>query len=155
MIDENDILNQVQIVFKTSLHTLKSTDTISNVEKIPNHKMISLKYGFPAIGILDGGKNTDFGASSSLVTEIVIIAVYVNVLGDQEKCMDEARAIVKNCIAELRKKEHFQTGGAFAGYCRASCPKISDMKTIYTADAMNPVLLKVIRVEFKKQEVNT
>jgi hypothetical protein len=153
MADENDILNQVQTVFNANLTTLKSTEPISNVEKIPNVKMISVKYGFPAAGILDGGENTDSGASVSLVTEIVIIAVYVKVLGDQEKCMDEAREIVKNCITELRKKEHYRTGGAFSGYSRASCPKISEIKTVYTADDLNPVLLKLARIEFKKQEV--
>lgn len=151
---DEDILKQVQTIFKDSLPTIKSTDAISNVERIPNVKLISVKYGFPAIGILDGGENTEGGASASLVTEIVIIAVYVNVLGDQEKCIDEARVIVKNCIAELRKKEHYRTGGAFAGYSRAFCPKKSEMKTVYTANDLNPVLLKLARIEFKKQEVN-
>ena len=151
MTDENDILNQVQTILKDASPVLKYRHNISNVEKIPDVKMISVKYGFPAIGIMDGGENTDFGASTSLVTEIVIIAVYVDVLGDQEECMDEARVIVKNCIDELRKTEHFRTGGAFAGYSRASCPKISEIKTVYTADDMNPVLLKLARIQFKKQ----
>ena len=155
MADENGIVNKVKLVLKASLTTLKSKDTITNIEKIPDLKMISVKYGFPAIGILDGGENTDFGASSSLVTEIVPIAVYVNVLGDNEECMDEVRVIVENCVAELKKKEHYRTGGAFLGYSRASCPKKSKIETVYTADDLNPVLLKLARIEFKKQEVNT
>lgn len=149
-----DILKQVQTVLKASLSAIKYTHPIRNVERIPGVKMISLQYGFPAIGILDGGEIKEGKASSIIVTEIVHIAVYVDVLGDQEKCMDEAREILENVITELRKNEHYRTGGAFAGYSRAYGPRISEMKTAYTAEDLNPVLLKLARIEFKKQEVN-
>ena len=151
----NDILISVQNVLKAALSSIKATHTIRNCERIADIRNIAVKYSFPAIGILDGGERTQGGATAKLVTEIVNLAIYVDVLGDQEKSMDEAREIVNNAVAELRKKDHYRTGGAFAGYSRAFCPQKSEMKKVYTADDLNPLLLKLIRIEFTTQEVNT
>lgn len=150
-----DVLKQIQTVLKAALTGLKESHPITNVERIPDVKAISYKYDFPAIGILDGGEISDLGASVSLNTETVIIAVYVKVLGDQEKCIDEVRAIINNCIAELRKQEHYRTGGAFAGYSRAWCSKKSEIKLLFESDGPLILITKLARIEFKKQEVLT
>jgi hypothetical protein len=150
-----DLLKQVQTVFKAALPSLKNSLAIKNVERIPDVKAISVKYDFPAVGILDGGESNDLGASVSLNTEIVLIAVYVKILGDQENCIEEVRAIIDNCIAELRRKEHYRAGGAFEGYTRAWCGKKSEIKQVFNSEDYSPLLLKLARIEFKKQEVLT
>lgn len=150
-----DILIQVQTVLKAALQSLKYSNPIRNVERVPDVKAISNKFDFPAIGIMDGGEILDLGASVSFNTQAVIIAVYVKVLGDQEKCIEEVRAIIDNCISELRKKEHYWTGGAFAGYSRAWCSKKSEIKLLFESDGPLILLTKLARIEFKKQEVLT
>ena len=150
-----DILKEAQEVLKGAIIDIKHTHSIMNVERIPDIKAISLKYGLPAIGIMDGGETNDPGASVSLKTQVVIIAVYVQVLGDQQKCIEEVRAIIDNCIAELRKKEHYRTSQAFEGFSRAWCAKKSEIKQVFNSKDESPLLLKLARIEFKIQEVLT
>jgi len=152
---EQDLLNRTQAVLKAATHNLKYTQAIRNIERIPDIKAISLKYDLPAIGILDGGQKNEKGASVTLKTETVIIAVYVKVLGDQETCIDEIRQIIIKCVTELRKKEHYIGGGSFVGYTRAWCEKQGEIKQIYKAEDYSPLLLKLARIEFTKQEINT
>ncbi len=150
-----DLLKQVQTVFKAALPSLKYNLAIKNVERIPDVKAISVKYGFPAIGILDGGEIIEIGASVSHNTQVIIIATYVNALGDQENCIDGLRAIIDNCISELRKKEYYRTGGAFEGYTRAWCSKKSEIKLLFEENGPLILITKLARIEFKKQEVLT
>jgi hypothetical protein len=150
-----DLLTQVQTVFKAALPSLKFTFALNNVERIPDVKAISIEYDFPAIGIMDGGETIEIGASVSHNTVVIIIAVYVKALKDNEKCIEEVRAIIDNCIVELRKKEHYRTAGAFEGFTRAWCNKKSEIKLLFENDGPLILITKLARIEFKKQEVIT
>ena len=102
---------------------------------------------------MDGGHDTDrTGASVKLKTEFVIIAIYVEVLGDSEKCIDETRAIHDKAIFQIREKENYRTGAVFEGYSRAFNPKSGETKLIFT-DQDRPVIVKLAKVEFTKKEV--
>lgn len=149
---EVDLLNQVKTVLKADLNALKYSRTIMNVEKIPDAKVLSIRYGFPAIGIIDAGENDDYKASTLFSTEMVVIAVYVDVVGDHEKCMDEVRAVLKKCIARLREKELYRVGGAFAGYSRARCNKLSEIVWLWKDDE-KPLIMKLAKIGFTRQEV--
>lgn len=150
-----DIIPTVQNYLKANKSTLKfkSNRPIKHFERVADYRAFSTQYGFPAIGILDGGHNTfRDGASVKLKTEFVIIAIYVEVLGDPEKCIDETRAIHDKAIFQIREKENYFTGAVFDGYSRAFNPKSGETKLIFT-DQDRPVIVKLARVEFTKKEV--
>jgi len=150
-----DLLKSVQTVLKAALNTIKYSNRILNVERIPDVKALSIKYGFPAVGILDGGETNVLRQTTILKTETVSVAIYVKVIGDQEKCIEELRAIIGNCIFEIRKKEHYRSGGAFEGYSRAWCRAQSEIKQVFCNNDYSPLLLKLSLIDFIKQEAIT
>jgi len=149
-----DIIKSVQNFLEANKNLLKSDRAIKHFERVGNYRAISTQYGFPAIGVLDGGQDTATGASVKLKTEFVIIAIYVEVLGDPEECIDEVRAIHDKVIVQLRKKENTFTGGVFDGYSRPNNPKSGEIKMLFT-DQDRPLMIKLARVEFAKKEINT
>jgi hypothetical protein len=105
---------------------------------------------YPFVGILDGGDNSQEGASEGMDREIILVVSYEEATGKPRESVLNAKSRIKQIRTLLEKPENFESPGAFSEYQGVSYKGSSEGIPAKIRDSNKDVAVKLGKFEFTR-----